>query len=56
MKLSFWRRLMTDILFVAKRDKKLWIVPLIVVLVIVTVLFVLGTLAGPLAPFVYTLF
>lgn len=56
MKFSFWRQLLSDIVFIAKRDKKWWLVPLIVILVVVAGLMVLGTLAGPVAPFIYPLF
>lgn len=56
MKLTFLRRLFTDILFVAKRDNKWWLIPLVLILVGLTTLLVIGSLAGPLAPFIYPLF
>jgi len=46
---------MNDIFYVAKRDKKIWIVPLIVLLVIMGAMLIMATLAGPLAPFIYPL-
>jgi hypothetical protein len=46
-------RLVADTFFVAKRDKKWWILPLIVLLLILAALLALATLAGPLAPFIY---
>jgi hypothetical protein len=49
-------RLVGDILFVAKRDRKLLLLPLVVVLLVLAALMVLGTSLGPLAPFIYPLF
>jgi hypothetical protein len=56
MKRTFVRRLFADVFFVAKRDKKWWLIPLVIFLVALAGLLVLGSLAGPLAPFVYPLF
>lgn len=56
MKFSFLRQLFSDILFVAKRDKKWWLLPLVIILILAAGLMVLGTLAGPIAPFIYPLF
>ena len=50
------RRLIADILFVARRDRKLLLLPLVVLLVVLAALMVLGTSLGPLAPFIYPLF
>jgi hypothetical protein len=49
------RRLLGDILFVAKRDKKWWLLPLIALLLILAALLVFAAVAGPLAPFIYPL-
>jgi len=45
-----------DVLFVARREKKLWLSPLILVVLLLAALLAIATLAGPLAPFVYPLF
>ena len=52
---GWFRRLCVDILFVAKRDKKWWVLPLILLLLILAALLAFVTLAGPLAPFIYPL-
>jgi hypothetical protein len=52
---GWFRRLCADILFVTKRDKMLWLLPLIVVLLIMAGLLAVVTLVGPLAPFIYPL-
>ena len=51
-----WRRVLIDVLFVARREKKLWLSPLILVVLLLAALLAIATLAGPLAPFVYPLF
>ena len=53
MKPSFLKRLLSDIFFVAKRDKKWWLLPLVLVLILVGIVSALSVLAGPLAPFIY---
>ncbi len=50
------RRVLIDVLFVARREKKLWLSPLILVVLLLAALLAIATLAGPLAPFVYPLF
>jgi hypothetical protein len=50
------RRLFTDIMFVARRDRKLLLLPLIGVILLLAALIVFGTALGPLAPFIYPLF
>jgi len=50
-----WRRILKDVFLVARREKKWWLLPLIVVLVLVSLLGLLSALSGPLAPFVYPL-
>jgi len=54
---SGWlRRLTGDVLFVARRDRTWWLLPLVVLLLLMAALIVVGTSLGPLAPFVYPLF
>jgi hypothetical protein len=48
-------RLFADVLFVAMRDKKWWLLPLVLLLLILTALLAFATMAGPLAPFIYPL-
>lgn len=40
---------------VIKRDRKFWLMPLIVVLLVVVALLVFAAASGPLAPFLYPL-
>jgi hypothetical protein len=49
------RGLLGDMLFVIKRERKWWLIPLIVVLLVVIGLMLLAGSAGPLAPFLYPL-
>lgn len=48
-------RLCRDIIFVAKRDRKWWLLPLIILLLGLAALLAFFTLSGPLAPFIYPL-
>jgi uncharacterized protein DUF5989 len=50
------RRLLGDILFVARRDRTWWLLPLVAVVLLLAGLMVAGTALGPLAPFLYPLF
>jgi hypothetical protein len=50
------RRLMADVLFVARRDRKWLLLPLLLLLLLLAALVVAGTALGPLAPFLYPLF
>lgn len=50
------RRLVADILFVARRDRKWWLLPLVVLILLLAAFIVVGTSLGPLAPFIYPLF
>ena len=50
---GWFQRLFADIFFVTKRDRKWWLLPLIILLLILAVITVIAALAGPLAPFVY---
>ena len=54
-RIGWCRRLFADILFVTKRDKKWWLLPVILLVLILAALLVFATLAGPLAPFIYPL-
>ena len=47
------RRQFADIVYVAKRDKKWWLLPLLFVLLVLAALLVTATALGPLAPFIY---
>jgi hypothetical protein len=48
--------LVEDIFFVAKRDRKWWLLPLVLLVLLLAALVVVGTSLGPLAPFLYPLF
>jgi Family of unknown function (DUF5989) len=50
---GWFRRLFGDLLFVAKRDRKWWTLPLILLLLILAALLVFAVALGPLAPFIY---
>ena len=52
---GWFKQLFADIFFVAKRDKKWWLLPLVLLLLVLAALLAFATLAGPLAPFVYPL-
>ncbi len=52
---SWFGQLFADIMFVARRDKKWWLLPLLIVLLSLGGLLVFATLTGPLAPFIYPL-
>ena len=49
------RGLIGDLWQLIKRDRKFWLIPLIVILLLVIGLLVLAGSAGPLAPFLYPL-
>lgn len=49
------RRLFGDVFFVARRDRKWWVLPLIFLLLILGGLLAFAVSLGPLAPFVYPL-
>jgi hypothetical protein len=55
-RVGWTRRLLTDVLFVAKRDRKLVLLPLLVLLLALAALMVVSSSLGPLAPFIYPLF
>ena len=50
------RRLIADVVFVSKRDKKWWLLPLLLLLLALAALLGFAAVAGPLAPFIYPLF
>ena len=52
---GWFRRLLGDVFFVAKRDRKWWVLPLIFLLLILGGLLAFAVALGPLAPFIYPL-
>ena len=52
-RLPWYRRLAQDIVFVVKRDRKWWLLPLLVLLLMLVGLLAVAALSGPLAPFIY---
>ena len=50
-----FRRVLGDLFFVAKRDRKWWVLPLIFLLLILGGLLAFAAALGPLAPFIYPL-
>lgn len=54
-RMGWFRRLIADVVFVAKRDKKIWLLPLILLMLLFAALLAIAVLAGPLAPFIYPL-
>jgi hypothetical protein len=55
-RVGWTRRLLTDVLFVARRDRKFVLLPLLVLLLALAALMVFSSSLGPLAPFIYPLF
>ena len=51
---SIWR-LMSDLLFVTRRDRKWWLLPLVLLVLLLAGLLALAALSGPMAPFIYPL-
>ena len=49
-------RLLNDVFFVAKRDKKIVLLPLVLFLLALAGVLIFLTISGPLAPFIYPLF
>ena len=54
-RVPWYRRLAADILFVSRRDRKWWLLPLIVLLLVLAALLTFAAAVGPLAPFIYPL-
>ncbi len=52
---SWLRRLMGDVFLVARQDKKWWLVPLILLLLVLAAILVFAVAFGPLSPFIYQL-
>lgn len=52
-RLPWYRRLAVDVVFVARRDRKWWLLPLIILLLALAGLLTMASVAGPLAPFIY---
>lgn len=48
-------RLFADLLFVMNRDRKWWLFPLVLLLLVLGALLVFSAVMGPLAPFIYPL-
>ncbi|GMV23325.1 MAG: hypothetical protein AMXMBFR57_32740 [Acidimicrobiia bacterium] len=49
------RRFATDLFGMARAEKKWWLMPLLILLLVLAGLLVAASLAGPLAPFIYPL-
>lgn len=49
------RRLIGDLFVLAGAEKKWWLMPLVVLLLVIAGLMVAAALTGPLAPFLYPL-
>lgn len=49
------RRLVSDLITVAREERKWWLLPLLALVVILAGLLLIAALAGPLAPFFYPL-
>jgi hypothetical protein len=47
--------LLKDIFYVARRERKLWMTPFILLLLLFAALFAIATLAGPVGSFIYPL-
>jgi hypothetical protein len=54
-RIGWFRRLLTDVFFVARRDRKMWMLPLIILLLLLAALLAAAVALGPLAPFIYPL-
>jgi len=50
---AWYRRLGNDLLYVSKRDRKWWLLPLIALLLLLAGFLGFVALSGPLAPFIY---
>ena len=56
MKISGFNRLVRDMVFASKRDKRVVLLPLCFLLLVLAGVLVFLTISGPLAPFIYPLF
>ena len=53
-KRSGWlRRQFSDVFYVARRDRKWWLLPVLFLVLLLATLLVAASTMGPLAPFVY---
>jgi len=52
-RIGWLRRQFGDIVYVAKRDRKWWLLPLVFLLLMLATLMLIATAAGPIAPFIY---
>lgn len=52
-RVGWLRRQFLDVVYVAKRDRKWWLLPLIFLLLILASMMLIATAAGPIAPFIY---
>ena len=52
-RVGWLRRQFSDIVYVAKRDRKWWLLPLLLLLVMLASLMLIAAAAGPIAPFIY---
>lgn len=52
---SAFRRLISDLFSMARAERKWWLLPLLITLVVITLLMMVAAIAGPLAPFIYPL-
>ena len=53
-RVSWVRRQFADILFVARSDRKWWLLPLLFLILLLGFIVIAASMAGPLAPFIYT--
>jgi hypothetical protein len=52
-RVGWLRRQFADVTYVARRDKRWWLLPLVLVLLLLAALMLVAATLGPLAPFVY---
>ena len=52
-RVGWFRRQFADIVYVARRDRKLWLLPLLFLLLMLASLMLIAVAAGPIAPFIY---
>jgi len=54
-RIGWFRRIVADVFFVARRDRKWWLLPMILLLLVLAAVLALAVTLGPLAPFIYPL-
>lgn len=52
-RVGWMRRQFADILFVARRDRKWWLLPLLFLVLMLGLIVIAASTVGPLAPFIY---